>query len=134
MARILIVGATGHLGQELVRACQQQGSEVHALVRPATRRDPAKTRVLQAAGATLHEGDLEDYDSLLRACRAVDVAISAVGGMQLGKQAALVKAIKDAGVQRFVPSDFGLDPAAAGPGSCVLFDAKAAVQKTVKES
>jgi uncharacterized protein YbjT (DUF2867 family) len=35
-------------------------------------------------------------------------------------------------VQRFVPSDFSLDPAAAGAGACLLFDAKAAVQQSVK--
>ena len=134
MARILIVGATGHLGRELVAACQQQDAEIHALVRPATRRDPAKMKPLQAAGATIHEGDLADEGSLLRACRAVDVVISAVGGMQIGEEAPLVKAAKEAGVQRFVPSDFGLDPAAAGPGSCALFDAKAAVQESVKAS
>ena len=134
MARILIVGATGHLGRELVAACQQQDAEVHALVRPATRRDAEKMKPLQAAGATIHEGDLADEGSLLRACRAVDVVISAVGGMQIGDEAPLVKAAKDAGVQRFVPSDFGLDPAAAGPRSCALFDAKAAVQESVKAS
>jgi len=134
MARILVVGPTGHLGRELVKACSQQGHEAHALVRPATRKDPAKMHALQAAGATIHEGDLKDYDSLLRACRSADIVISAVGGLQIGDEGALVKAVKEAGVQRFVPSDFGLDPAAAGPGSCVLFDAKAAVHKTVKEA
>jgi uncharacterized protein YbjT (DUF2867 family) len=87
---------------------------------------------LQDASATIHEGDLADEGSLRRACGAVDVVISAVGGMQVGDQTRLVKAAKDAGVQRFVPSDFGLDPAAAGPGSCVLFDAKKAVQESVK--
>jgi len=132
MARILIVGATGHLGRELVKACQQQGNEAHALVRPATRRDPARMKPLQEAGATIHEGDLADYDSVVRACRAVEAVISAVGGLQVGDQGPLVKAVKEAGVRRFVPSDFGLDPAAAGPGSCLLFDAKAAVQKSVQ--
>jgi uncharacterized protein YbjT (DUF2867 family) len=134
VARILIVGATGHLGRELVAACRLQSADVHAFVRPATRRDPAKMKLLEAAGATIHEGDLADEGSLLRACRAVDVVISAVGGMQIGDEGALIKAVKEARVQRFVPSDFGLDPAAAGPGSCDLFDAKAAVQESVKAS
>ena len=132
MARILVVGATGHLGRELVKACSQQGHEAHALVRPATRKDPAKMQLLTAAGAIVHEGDLTNDDSLLRACRSADIVISAVGGLQIGDEGALVEAVKEAGVQRFVPSDFGLDPAAAGPGSCVLFDAKAAVHKAVK--
>ena len=132
MARILIVGATGHLGQELLKACRKQNAEVHALVRPATRRDAARMKPLMEASATLHEGDLADPASLRRACGAVDVVISAVGGMQIGGEARLVEAVKDAGVQRFVPSDFGLDPAASGPGSCVLFDAKKAIQDSVK--
>jgi len=134
MARILIVGATGHLGRELVEACRKQGHEAHVLVRPATRQDPAKMQPLQAAGATIQEGSLADHGSLLRACRAVDIVISAVGGLQVGDQGTLVQAVKEAGVQRFVPSDFGLDPAASGPGSCVLFDAKAAVEKSIKRS
>ena len=54
--------------------------------------------------------------------------------MQIGDEAALVRAVKEAGVQRFVPSDFGLDPVAAGPGSCALFDAKAALQESVKKA
>ena len=132
MARILIVGATGQLGRELVNACRQQNADVHALVRPATRRDAARMKPLQDASATIHEGDLADEAGLRRACGAVDVVISAVGGMQVADQAALVQAVKDAKVQRFVPSDFGLDPAAAGPGSCALFDAKKSVQESVK--
>jgi uncharacterized protein YbjT (DUF2867 family) len=134
MARTLIVGATGHLGQELVKACRQQGHEVHVLVRTATRKDPARMKHLQAAGPTIHEGDLADYESLLRACRAVDTVVSAVGSLQITDEGPLVTAAKEAGVRRFVPSDFGLDPVAAGPGSCVLFDAKAALHKAVRGS
>ena len=130
MARILIVGATGHLGRELVAAGRQQGADLHALVRPATRRDPDKMKAL--GDVTIHEGDLSDEDSLRRASSGMDVVISAVGGMQIGEEAGLVRAVKAAGVQRFVPSDFGLDPVAAGPGSCALFDAKKAVQDSVK--
>jgi uncharacterized protein YbjT (DUF2867 family) len=74
MAKTLIVGATGHLGQEMVKACKKQGNEVHALVRPATRGDATKMK------------------------------------------------------------DYGLDPAAAGPRSCVLFDGKSAIHKSIKES
>src|SRR5262245_20691216 len=134
MARILVVGATGHLGRELVAACRRLGHEPHALVRPATRKDAARMAPLEAARATLHEGDLADQDSLLRACRGMDTVISAVGGAQVGEEGPLIEVVRQARVERFVPSDFGLDPAAAGPGSCVIFDAKAAVQERVKAS
>jgi len=89
---------------------------------------------LEAAGATIHEGDLNDYGSLVRACRAVDNVLSVIGSFQIGEEGPLVQAVKEAGVQRFIPSDFGLDPAAAGTVSCVLFDAKSAVHKSIKEA
>ena len=132
MAKTLIVGATGHLGQEMVKACAAAGNEIHALVRPETRNDINKMKGLKAARATLHEGDLKRYDSLLAACKAVDNVVSTVGGMQIGDELALIKAVKEAGVKRFIPSDFGLDPAAAGPNSCVLFDAKAMIHQAIK--
>ena len=134
MAKTLVVGATGHLGTEIVNACRNAGHDVHALIRPATRGDAAKMQPLQAARATIHEGDLADYDSLLKACLAVDNVVSVIGSLQIGDEGPLIKAVKDAGVARFIPSDFGLDPAAAGPGASALFDAKIAVQTSIKAS
>src|SRR5689334_12284331 len=104
MARILVVGATGHLGRELVAACRQLGHEPHALVRPSARRDPARMAPLEAARATLHEGDLADRDSLRRACRGMDTVISALGGAQVAAEDPLLDAVEEAGVERFVPS------------------------------
>jgi phenylcoumaran benzylic ether reductase len=117
MPKTLIVGATGHLGQQMLDACKKQGHEVHALVRPATRDDATKMKSLQAIGATIHEGDLKDYGSLVKACKAADNVISVIGSFQIGEEGPLVKAVKEAGIKRFIPSDYGLDPAAAGPGS-----------------
>ena len=134
MAKTLIVGATGHLGQEMVKACAAAGNEIHALVRPETKKDAKKMKGLEAARATLHEGDLKRYDSLLAACKTVDTVVSTIGGTQIGDEQALIQAVKEAGVKRFIPSDFGLDPAATGPNSCVLFDAKAMMHQAIKQA
>jgi uncharacterized protein YbjT (DUF2867 family) len=134
MAKTLIVGATGHLGQEMVKACAAAGNAIHALVRPETKKDAKKMKGLAAAKATLHEGDLKRYDSLLAACKAVDTVVSTIGGMQIGDELSLIKAVKEAGVKRFIPSDYGLDPAATGPNSCVLFDAKAMMHQAIKQA
>ena len=134
MAKTLIVGATGHLGQEMVKACAAAGNEIHALVRPETRKDAKKMKGLEAARATLHEGDLKRYDSLLAACKAVDTVVSTIGGTEIGDEPTLIKAVKEAGVKRFIPSDFGMDPAASGPNSCVLFDAKAMMHQAIKQA
>lgn len=134
MAKTLIVGATGHLGQEVVKACKTAGDEIHALVRPETRKDAKKMRGLEAAKAKVHEGDLKNYDSLVKACQAVDNVVSMIGSMQIGDEMPLIKAVKEAGVKRFIPSDFGLDPAATGPKSCVVFDGKSMMHKAIKEA
>jgi uncharacterized protein YbjT (DUF2867 family) len=121
MKRILIVGATGGLGRELLKECARRDHDLHALVRSETRRDAGKMEPLRAAGVTVHEGDLNDYDSLLRAFRSVDKVISAVTFLS-GDERVLLQAAKDAGVGRLVPSAFGMDFQASPPGSCIVLD------------
>ena len=130
---ILIFGATGHLGSELVKACQARGHHIHAWVRPASHGDGAKMKPLRAAGATIHQGELDDYDRLLSVCKAVDCVLSALD-VTSADEGTLAGAVKDAGVQRFILSGFGIDPAVAAPRSCAVFDLKSAVQRSVKEA
>ena len=134
MTKVLVAGATGLVGSNLVKACKEQGQEVRALVRQTSLADNAKTDPLRASGAVLCEGALEDFSSLEEACQGVDAVISAVGGPQIAQQTALIKAATETGVQRFIPSDFGIDPKVAGEGSCVLFDQKARIHQAVKDS
>lgn len=131
MVKTLIVGATGLLGNQMIMACKKQGNDVHALVRPATRHNPEKMELLEAVGATIHEGDIGDYDSLLKACKAVDNVISAVN-WQSGDERILVQAVKDANVKRFIPSAFGVDFALAASGSCLIYDHFSSVYKSVQ--
>jgi uncharacterized protein YbjT (DUF2867 family) len=134
MTKVLVAGATGLVGSSLVKAFRERGKEVRALVRPGSFRDKAKIDPLRASGATLYEGSLEDFDSLVKACHGVEVVISAVGGAQIAQQGELIKAAKEASIARFIPSDFGIDPKVAGKGACLLFDQKALIHQAVKES
>lgn len=134
MTNVLIVEATGLVGSSLVKAFKEQGEEVRALVHPGSSRNKAKIDPLRTSGATLFEGSLEDFGSLLHACQGVDAVISAVGGAQIARQNALIKAAKQASIARFIPSDFGIDPKVAGEGACLLFDQKALIHQAVKES
>ncbi|PAN07804.1 hypothetical protein PAHAL_1G363900 [Panicum hallii] len=112
-SRVLVVGATGRLGGSLARASLAAGHPTFALVRPhhLARPDSPSLGPLVAAGATLLEGSLEDYQSLLKAVRQVDVVICAVPTKQALEQKPLIRAIKEAGcVKRFIPAEFGLDP------------------------
>lgn len=132
MKKILVVGATGHLGPHLAKEFVNQGHQVSALLRPMSLANPDKSDSLKALGVKLIEGDLTAPDSLKDACAGQDVVVSAVGGEQIMMQTALAEIASEAGVERFVPSEFGIDPHTAGPGSCDLFDLKAAVQGKIK--
>ena len=71
--KILVTGATGRTGQQVVRQALEQGYEVNALVRST-----AKAATL-IPGATLEEGDGRDDAAVDRALRGCDAVISALG-------------------------------------------------------
>jgi uncharacterized protein YbjT (DUF2867 family) len=134
MTKVLVAGATGLVGSNLVKACKEQGKEVRALVRPASLADKAKMDPLRASEAVICEGSFEDFGSLVKACEGMDAVISAVGGAQIAQQTELIQAAKETSVKRFIPSDYGIDPKIAGEGSCLLLDQKALIHQAVKES
>lgn len=131
MTKTLIVGATGNMGKELVKACRAQGHDVHALIRPETRDDADRMKPLEAADAVIHEGDIVELESLTRACAAVDHVVSAIDVMATD-EGPLQQAVQEAGVRRFIPSSFGCDLAVARPGSCLVFDIKRANEKKIE--
>ncbi|UCI21951.1 NmrA family NAD(P)-binding protein [Mesorhizobium sp. B2-1-8] len=134
MTSTLIIGATGLLGSEMAKASARNGDSLHVLVRPATSVNEARMRPLMELGATVHVGDLDDYDSLVRAVGNVDRVISSVH-VGSANEMTLVRVVRDAGVSRYVPSaGFGLDFAAAAPGSIEPLDIKRAVFDAVREA
>jgi uncharacterized protein YbjT (DUF2867 family) len=105
---ILVVGATGQLGQMIVERLLDSGREVRALVRSGTAH-----QALTAAGATAVAGDLKDAESLRAACSGVDAVIttansSARGGADTVESVDrwgnrnLIDAAVSAGVRHFV--------------------------------
>ncbi|MBL7489967.1 NmrA/HSCARG family protein [Frankia sp. AgB1.9] len=65
---VLVIGATGQQGGAVARALLARGRTVHALVRDP---DRAGARELQAAGARLVTGDLDDLASIRAALSGV---------------------------------------------------------------
>jgi hypothetical protein len=57
------------------------------------------------------EGDAENPDDFKRAAAGVDTVLSVLGGSTLygGKEKEIVKYAKEAGVKRYIPSEFGCD-------------------------
>lgn len=74
--RILVAGATGVLGTEIVRRLAERDHTVHALARATSDRE--KVARLEQLGATVAQGDLKDPQSLAAACQGKDAVISTV--------------------------------------------------------
>ncbi|RDV16668.1 SDR family NAD(P)-dependent oxidoreductase [Pontibacter diazotrophicus] len=111
MKKVLLAGATGHLGQHLLRELQLQGHTVTVLARSAARAaalSPAPHAVL-LADATLPE-------QLNGCCKGIDIVVSAIGksislknksqgsfqDIDFGANYNLLQEAKQAGVQQFV--------------------------------
>lgn len=125
---VLLVGATGTLGHRIaVHLTRQPDTTVRLLVRPGAAQDPAKRAALEElgdAGARTVEGSLHDLPSLDAAVGGVDVVVSAVqGGAEtiVTGQLNLALAAEEAGVARYLPSDYALDFFHAPPGA-PMFD------------
>jgi len=105
---ILVVGATGVLGREVVAQLTASGHEVRALTRRGW-----YTEAVQHPKLEIVQGDLIDRTSLAGACRGVDAVLAAAHSLRgTGKHSSqavddlghrtLIDTAKDSNVKRFV--------------------------------
>lgn len=145
-SRVLVVGGTGYIGRRIVKASLENDHPTYVLLRPEIGLDIEKLQMLlscKAQGARLVEASFDDHRSLVAAVKQVDVVVSAMSGVHFRShnlllQLKLVEAIKEAGnVKRFLPSEFGVDPARMGhalePGR-VTFDEKMQIRRAIEEA
>jgi len=135
---ILVVGATGQLGSEIIRRLREKGEAVRGLVRSTSA--PEKIARLREMGAETVTGNLRDRASLDAACQGVRAVISTVtviGTAQAGDSfedtdaagtISLVEAAKAAGAEHFVFISFDSSRFPETP----LFAAKRAVEKHLR--
>ena len=114
---ILVVGATGQLGDAVVRKLVEKGSPVRALARTTS-----SYQHLQRAGIELVFGDLRDAASLLAACENVETVIATANAAvpsQSGDSFKaidgqgyrnLIEACNQQGVRRFVYTSVSIGP------------------------
>lgn len=72
--RVLVAGATGYLGQHVVRELSARGHQVRALART-----PGKLAPVQEAVDEVHVADATDPEALRGCCDGVDAVFSSVG-------------------------------------------------------
>ena len=105
--RVLMIGATGRLGGQVVDALLRRGKRVRALARPGS-----DTRRLEAHGVEIVRGDMLDRGSLRRAMDGADSVITTAAGYTRRQKGAteidtvgnanLAAAASQAGVRRYV--------------------------------
>lgn len=96
---ILVTGATGNIGSQLVRELLESGTAVRALVR-----DRGKAAAMLGDGAELAIGDFDDAASVRRAAEGVDAVFLASGDgpEKVEHETGVIDAAVAAGVPRLV--------------------------------
>ncbi len=104
---ILIAGATGTLGRQVVRRALDEGHQVKCLVR-----NPRKATFLKEWGANLVKGDLCQPETLPRTLEGVDAVIDtatarptdslSIKEVDWDGKVAFIQAVQAAGVKRYV--------------------------------
>ncbi|HUR00449.1 MAG TPA: SDR family oxidoreductase [Gemmatimonadaceae bacterium] len=122
---ILVAGATGVLGSEIVRRLISRGEKVRALVRATS--VPEKVAKLETLGAEVVRGDLKDPASLEGACDGVKAVVSTVTTILTAQPGdsfeatdgngnkALVDAARKTGVRKFVFVSFDVEKTPDAP-------------------
>ena len=97
--RTLVVGATGHVGSQVVKSLLRRGRPVRALVR-------SQGRVIHGAGGLgdldYAVGDLSDRESLKRALDGVDIVVSSANSIIPSGRTLSVAKINDEGSDRLI--------------------------------
>lgn len=129
ITKVALAGATGNLGPAILDQLLVAGFQVTALTRAnnggAARSFPAAVKVAPV--------DYDSLDSLVSALRGQDAVVSTLASAALAKQLLLVDAAAQAGVKRFIPSDFGSDTVNPKSAALPAYGDKVAVQKALQE-
>ncbi|CAI0419387.1 unnamed protein product [Linum tenue] len=139
--KVLVIGGTGYLGKRLVQASLNSGHDTYVMHRPEIGVDIEKIQLLlsfKMQGAHLVSASFDDYQSLVDAVSLADVVICAISGVHIRSHQILLQLKLVQGcMQRFVPSEFGTDPArmeeAMEPGR-ITFDDKMVVRRAIEEA
>ena len=120
---VALAGASGDLGFRIARALVDRGAEVRALIRPDV--SAAERAKLEGVGLTLAEADPRNRDAMAAECAGASCVVSALNGLRevmIDRQSVLLEAAVQAGVPRFISSDFAADFTKTEPGRNRNFD------------
>ena len=132
---IVVAGATGRLGRRIISTLAERGANVRAIVRHGT--EPDKVDDIRKLGATVVAVDFTDSVRLADACAGATCVVSAVAGLRdviVDAQTVLLDAALEAGVPRFIPSDYCIDYTKLTPGNNRNLDARREFQQRLDKA
>jgi uncharacterized protein YbjT (DUF2867 family) len=125
-AMILITGATGTVGSEVVKRLSAQRAETRAVTR-----DPRKVEANRLPSVQFVQGDFEDVDSIRRACSGIERAFLLTNSTENAErqQIAFTRVAQQSGVRHIVKLS-QLHASASSPGRFLRYHAvvEAAIQ------
>jgi uncharacterized protein YbjT (DUF2867 family) len=95
--KVLVAGATGFVGSQVVQHLLDMGADVRALVRPGS--DATK---LEALGVAIHRGDLTKKETLPPAMEGIDAIVTTAIGYMSKQKGDSLKGVDDAGNKNLV--------------------------------
>ncbi|GLT91751.1 hypothetical protein SLE2022_096240 [Rubroshorea leprosula] len=139
--RVLIVGATGFIGQFVTEASLNSGRPTYILIRPSSAGNPSKTKIIKAfqdKGAIVLHGLINDKELMEKLLKEqqIETVISAVGGEKILDQLPLIQAMKAVGsIKRFLPSEFGHDVDRSNPmqPGLNMYNDKRRIRRTIEQ-
>lgn len=109
------------MGPAIVKEIHDAGFKVTVLTRGSTKDE--------LEGVDYKSVDYEDASTLATALKGIDAVVSNLGAPALGLQSKLIDAAIEAGVKRFIPSEFGCDTTNPKTAALPVFGAKVGTQK-----
>jgi len=114
---IAVAGATGNVGKPLVDTLIKAGFQVTILTRSASTSS-------SHSGLSVRQVDYSSRQSIVDGLKGVQGVVSLLSGPGLAHQPGLVDAAVEAGVTRFLPSEFGSDTRHPGVAKFPVFTSK----------
>ena len=107
---IAVIGATGNLGNRIIKFLIEKDANVTAVVRHSS--DAKTLNILENLGAKIIKADFNNIQDLTKAFQGNSCVVSALAGLRdviINTQTIVLNAAIATGVPRFIPSDYSLD-------------------------
>jgi len=134
MSKILVTGATGHLGSALIDSLLQKTNAANVTILV---RDAKKTAALKSKGVNVAIGDYADYQSLIAAFQGID-KIYLVSGNDIANRGQqhvnIINAAKEARVKHIVYSSFQRNNESANSPIAFIANSHLSTEHALKSS